>query len=182
MRFAAALVLTLLLSACGNAPASQPSLGGDFTLTNHDGRAMSLAELRGRRVLLFFGFTHCPDACPTMLSKVSRVYRLLGDDAKDITTVFVSVDPDRDTPAALKEYLSNFTVPTVGMTGPKADIDRIIGMYGGKYTIEPSASSAGPSVAHTTWLYIIGPDGEVKDRAHHGSTPEEIAAMVEKVG
>jgi protein SCO1 len=181
MRFLAALLAAVVLSACAEAPAAEPSVGGDFTLTNHDGRAMSLRELRGKRVLLFFGFTHCPDACPTMLSKISRVHRLLGEDAKDLTTVFISVDPERDTPAALKEYLSYFKVPTIGMTGTKAQIDEVIGMYGGKYTIEPSTSSAGPSVSHTTWLYIVDDEGKVRDRATHASTAEEIVAMVRKL-
>lgn len=181
MRFVAVLLAALALSACTEAPAAGPALGGDFTLTNQDGRAMSLRELQGKRVLLFFGFTHCPDACPTMLSKISRVHRLLGPEAKDLTTVFISVDPERDTPAALKEYLSYFKVPTIGMTGTKAEIDRVIGMYDGKYTIEPSTSSAGPSVSHTTWLYVIDREGRVRDRATHASTAEEIVAMVRKL-
>jgi len=179
MRAAAIALLLLLAAACNDAPA--PTLGGDFVLTNQDGRRMALHDLAGQRVLLFFGYTHCPDACPTMLSKLTRVYRLLGPDARRVTTVFVSVDPDRDSPAALKEYLSYFAIPVVGMTGTKAEIDRTIHAYGGRYEITPSRSAAGPSVSHTTWLYLIDDQGQLRQQFDPSADPEKIAGFVRQV-
>jgi protein SCO1/2 len=174
-----ATLLSLLAWSCGNAPA--PNLGGDFTLTNQDGRRMALHDLKGKSVLLFFGYTHCPDACPTMLSKLTRVYRLLGDNAKRVQTVFVSVDPERDSPAALKEYLSNFSIPVIGMTGTKAEIDKTISAYGGSYEITPSKSAAGPAVAHTTWLYLIDEEGQLRSQFEPGEDAEKIAGFVRQV-
>lgn len=172
----ASLLLGLAAWSCGNAPATRIN---DFALTNHDGHRMALHELQGHRVLLFFGFTHCPDACPTMLSKLTRVYRLLGSDAKDVRTIFVSVDPNRDSPAALKEYLSNFSIPVTGMTGTKAEIDRTISAYGGTYEITPSKSAAGPTVAHTTWLYLLDDGGTLRHKVNPATTePKEIAELI----
>lgn len=176
-----ALVVALFALAalrCGNMPTAR---GEDFTLTTQDGRRMSLHELHGKRVLLFFGYTHCPDACPTMLSKVSRVHRILGRDASGVATVFVSVDPGRDTPAALKEYLSNFSIPVIGMTGTKAEIDQTISAYGGTYEITPSQSAAGPSVSHTTWLYLIDGHGVMRHKVAPATDAGEIAALVRKL-
>jgi protein SCO1/2 len=175
----ASVVLGLVAGACGNAPAARVD---DFALTNHDGRRMALHELKGNRVLLFFGYTHCPDACPTMLSKLTRVYRLLGSDAKGVRTIFVSVDPDRDSPPALKEYLSNFSIPVVGMTGTKAEIDRTISAYGGTYEITPSKSAAGPTVSHTTWLYLLDDGGALRHKVNPATTdPKEIAELIRRL-
>ena len=178
-RVLAATLLSLAAWSCGNAPVT--NRGGEFTLINQDGQRMSLHDLKGKSVLLFFGYTHCPDACPTMLSKLTRVYRLLGDQKKLVQTVFVSVDPDRDSPAALKEYLSNFSIPVIGMTGPKARIDQTISAYGGSYEITPSKSAAGPAVAHTTWLYLIDKEGQLRAQFEPGEDAEKIAGFVRQV-
>jgi protein SCO1/2 len=103
--------------------------GANFTLTDQDGRPFQLSSLRGRVVLLFFGYTSCPDACPTTLSKLARVYKLLGRHRERVVTLFVSVDPGRDTPRVLKEYLKYFRVNAVGLTGTKEEIDRVVGFY-----------------------------------------------------
>src|ERR1019366_5768830 len=112
---AAALAALSTLGAAGcprHAADSIPILpiGGDFTLTDHNGQPFELSSLRGKVVLLFFGYTFCPDACPTTLSKLASVSRKLGDDAKRVKTLYVSVDPGRDTPAVMKDDLSNFDV------------------------------------------------------------------------
>jgi protein SCO1/2 len=172
--------LVLFAFAC-DAMHAEPALGvgGDFTLTSHDGRRLSLHDLRGKRVLLFFGYTHCPDACPTMLSKISRVYRTAGAAKKDLVTLFVSIDPDRDSPAALKEYLGYFaSVNAIGLTGSKSELDKVVKAYGARYAIEPSASAAGPSVSHSTYLYVIDREGKTRKLFTHESTPDEIAAYV----
>ena len=89
-------------------------VGGDFTLTDHNGQRFESSSLRGKAVLIFFGYTSCPDACPTTLSKLASVYKRLGEDAKLVKTLYISVDPERDTPDVLKAELGNFELDALG--------------------------------------------------------------------
>jgi protein SCO1/2 len=134
------------LAACQRTPAAPPlpilPIGGDFQLTDHDGRPFALASQRGKVVLIFFGYSSCPDACPTTLSKLSTVARRLGDDRSRMQALYVSVDPDRDTPQVLKDDLANFTVDAIGLTGTRADLDRVVQQYGAKYEIVQTPQSA----------------------------------------
>lgn len=159
-----ALVLSLLfLFACAPSPANQEKLMevADFTLVDHNGKPFQSTSLHGRPALLFFGYTHCPDACPTMLSRVARAYREAGAAADDIPTLFVSVDP-RDTPPILAQYLGYFTaVPAIGLTGTKEQIDHVVKQFGAQYVIRDTGSAAGPSVDHTIRLYLLDREGDI---------------------
>jgi protein SCO1/2 len=135
--------------------------GGDFALTDQTGRRFQLAQLRGKVVLLFFGYTSCPDACPNTLTKLANVYRLLGADKDRVVTLFVSVDPGRDTPAALKDYLAYFRINSIGLTGSKDEIDRVVNQYGARYEIEKSDSAMGYHINHSTDLYLLNQKGEI---------------------
>ena len=181
----AALLLTAsLLFACGGSPEPPPlshPLGGDFTLTDQDNAPFKLASRRGKVVLLYFGYTLCPEACPTMLAKLVRVFHLLGPRAKDVEVVFVSVDPRRDTPATLKSYLSYFKIPVTGLTGTKEEIDRVVHQYGAFYEFTDSGSAAGPLVNHSTHLYAIDRKGELGPLFAHDDPPDRIAAEIEKL-
>ncbi|HEV7764355.1 MAG TPA: SCO family protein [Thermoanaerobaculia bacterium] len=147
----------------------------DFTLIDHDGRPFRSSSLRGKPALLFLGYTHCPDACPMTMSNLARAYREAGAEARDIPTLFVSVDP-RDTPAILKEYLAYFgAVPAKGLTGSKAQIDEVVRQLGAKYEIRDSGSAAGPLVDHTLSIFLIGPDGRLKKKFHPTTDPSIIA-------
>jgi protein SCO1/2 len=187
-RAMAAMAAAVLLSTClgcsrsesGSLAAERSDGGGDFRLIDQNGRPFELARERGKVVLLYFGYTLCPDACPTMLSKLVRVYQLLGKDASRVETVFVSVDPQRDKPAKLKEYLGYFAIPAVGLTGPKEQIDRAVHRYGARYQITDSGSAAGPLVDHSTSLYLIDPKGDLRHTFQHDERPEVIAAEVGK--
>lgn len=166
----------LLLAACAQ-PAEQEKLLdiGAFTLVDHDGRVFRSESLRGRPALLFFGYTHCPDACPTMMSRVARAYRLAGAKAQDIPTLFVSVDP-RDTPPVLQQYLSYFSaVPAKGLTGSKAQIDAVVKQFAATYQMRDSGSAAGPLVDHTIRLYLLDRDGDVVRLFDPSTEVEEIA-------
>lgn len=147
----------------------------NFTLTNQDGRPFQLENLRGRVVLLFFGYTSCPDACPTTLSKLARVYKLLGQQSDRVVTLFISVDPGRDTPRVLKDYLKYFRLNSVGLTGTKEEIDRVVQLYGARYEIEKSDSAAGYHINHSTDLYLIDQKGEVAHRFKYEAGTKEIA-------
>ena len=108
-------------------------IGGDFTLTDHEGRPFQLSRRlaagSGDPLLLFFGFTHCPDVCPQTLSRLSRAMDLLGEDGRRVETLLITVDPGRDDPAALKAYLANFPLRSTGLTGEEDDIRAIAGRY-----------------------------------------------------
>ena len=173
---AATLVAALLYLACSQ-PAQREKLmqPGNFELVDHDGRPFRSASLKGRPALLFFGYTHCPDACPTMMSTVARAYREAGPSAREIPTLFVSVDP-RDTPAVLKKYLGYFgAVPAKGLTGSKPQIDAVVKQFGARYEIRETGSAAGPIVDHTIRLYLLDRDGDVIRLFDPGVDPAEIA-------
>jgi protein SCO1/2 len=172
----------VLLAACAQ-PAEQEKLLDiePFTLVDHDGRVFRSESLRGKPALLFFGYTHCPDACPTMMSRVSRAYRIAGVKAQDIPTLFVSVDP-RDTPPVLEQYLSYFAaVPAKGLTGSKAQIDGVVKQFGATYRIRDTGSAAGPLVDHTVRLYLLDREGDVVRSFDPSTTVEEIAEAMRSV-
>lgn len=155
---------------------------GEFELVDHEGRVFRSSSLRGTPALLFFGYTHCPDACPTTMSKVARAYREAGAQARGIPTLFVSVDP-RDTPAALKQYLAYFgAVPARGLTGSKAQIDHVVKQFGARYEIRDSGSAAGPVVDHTIRLYLLDREGDVVKLFDPTATAQEIAKEMKAVG
>jgi len=133
----------------------------DFTLTNQDGQPVRLSDYRGKLVVLFFGYTHCPDVCPTTLARLNQVMRALGDEAKAVQVLFVSVDPERDTPAVLKQFLSHFNPTFVGLTGQAeavAAVNTVFGVYVNK---EEVGSAAGYLVTHTARLYVIDREGRL---------------------
>ena len=151
-------IILLLVGPRSGTSAIPSSIGGPFKLTDQDGRVVSDQDLRGKPYLIFFGFTHCPDVCPTALFDISEVLRNLGPDADKTTALFISVDPERDTPAALKDYLSSFDPHVRGLTG---DADALAAVFkafrvyykkvpleGGDYTMD-----------HTALVYLMDKDG-----------------------
>src|SRR6202166_738970 len=132
-----AVLIALALVSCHRAELPILLVGGDFALTDYNSQHFELSSLRGKAVLVFFGYTSCPDVCPTTLSKLSEVYQRLGNDAKRVTVLYITVDPGRDTPAILKDDLSNFDIDALGLTGTKAEIDKVVALYGAQYQIVP---------------------------------------------
>jgi len=157
-------------------------IGGDFTLTDFNSQRFDLASLRGKAVLVFFGYTSCPDACPTTLSKLAEVSRKLGDQAKRVKTVYVSVDPERDTPAVLKADLGNFDLDAIGVTGTKAEIDKVVAEYDAAYEIVPTPESASKyTVAHTTTLYALDPAGKTRYAFRYEASVDEIVQGIKTI-
>jgi protein SCO1/2 len=146
----------------------------DFALTDQTGHPFHLSQLHGKVVLLFFGYTHCPDACPTTMAKLASVNKLIGKDADRVMIVFVSVDPGRDTPDILKSYLAYFHMNSVGLTGTKAQIDEVVKQYGARYEIEQSDSAAGYHVNHSTDLYLLNQQGELVKTFGYGDATQVI--------
>jgi len=162
--------------------ASAVAQRADFKLTDQDGHPFQFSQLRGKLALIFFGYTTCPDACPTTLSKLSHVYKMLDDSEQDrLVTVFVSVDPGRDKPAVLKKYLAYFRINTIGLTGPKDDIDQVVRQYGARYEIEQSDSAAGYHINHSTDLYLLDERGEVAHTFNYADGAQLIADEIRRV-
>jgi protein SCO1/2 len=170
IRIVAWVAVAALLAAVGlafllrpdavNMSASLPlsaKIGGPFELTTHEGKRMSSAELAGKPFAVFFGFTHCPDVCPTTLLELSALIAKLGPAADRMHFLFVSVDPERDTPEQLKLYLSNFNGRITGLTGTPAEIAAVARAYGAFYQKVPTKS--GFTYNHTAIVYLMGPDG-----------------------
>lgn len=137
----------------------------NFTLTNQDGQPLSLSDLQGKPVLLFFGFTHCPDVCPTTMAEFRQIKRDLGDQGGDLAYVFVSVDGTRDTPEVLKPYLAQFDPAFIGLTGTEDKVRQIGGDYFVFFNhspVEGTPSAAGYSVDHTSFTYLIDAEGKLR--------------------
>lgn len=153
-------------------------IGGDFTLTDDWNGTFQLADHQGEVFLLFFGYTTCPDFCPLTFSRLTRAYDLLGEQAENVTTLLVSVDPERDDPERLAEYLGFFDVRSTGLTGTKEEIDAVVADYAAYYEEVESESAAGTLFNHSTYLYLIDGEGRVRYLFGHGETPERIASGV----
>lgn len=177
-----AIVGTLLaMQKTSNPNGSPGKLGGDFTLQGDSG-AVSLSNFEGKLKLLFFGYTHCPDVCPLTMANVKVALKQLPDDMRaQVQTVFVSVDPERDTPEHLSQYVKFFDPNFVGLTGSKEQIDQVVRQYGAFYRIEKgNDNEANYTVSHSARVYLIGKDNEIKQYLYHDSKSEEIAQAIQK--
>jgi len=142
----------------GEMAVSPSSIGGSFRLTDQNGRTVTDADFKGKPFLVFFGFTHCPDVCPTALFDMSEAFRRLGPDAEKMSALFITVDPERDTPGKLKDYLQSFHPRISALTGTQAEIDAVTKAYkayakkvpldGGEYTMD-----------HTAIVYLMDREG-----------------------
>lgn len=171
------LVCTVVLAAgcAAGTKDAAPKIGGDFTLTDHNSSRFELASLRGKVVLVFFGYSMCPDVCPTTLSKLATVARRLGPESAQLKTLYITVDPDRDTPEVLKADLALFNLDALGLTGTRAELDSVVAKYGASYKIVPTPESAGKySVSHSTTLYVLDKTGAVVLTFPYEATAEQI--------
>lgn len=183
---AASVVALAVSAACQSAPPAPElpvlPIGGDFELTGHDGQPFALQSLRGKVVLIFFGYSSCPDACPTTLSKLSSVARRLGDDRSKIQALYVSVDPDRDTPPVLKADMENFSIGALGLTGKKDDIDKVVKQYAAAYEIVPTPESAANyTISHTTSVYALDTQGRVRKTFAYEATVDEVVTGIREI-
>jgi protein SCO1/2 len=155
-------------------------VGGAFTLTDHNGRRVSDADFRGRFMLIFFGYTFCPDVCPLELQTIGRAMEILGAKGKKITPVFITVDPARDTPAHLKDYVTAFHPRLVGLTGSSAEIAAVAKAYKVYYG-KSAGTKAGATdylVDHSAFIYLMGPGGKLTALLRPKTKPEELAREI----
>lgn len=152
--------------------------GTPFILMDHNGRTVTDQDFSGYVRLVYFGYAHCPDVCPTTLQTMSVVLDLLGPDADRVRPLFVTVDPQRDTVSLLRQYMSSFDRRIVALTGSPEMIERIARGYGIKYERAEGGGIAGYSIDHTASVLLLGPEGEYAGRLAHGASAEEITKSV----
>jgi protein SCO1/2 len=173
-------LIILLLVACqpyqfNGTQYLDPQLAPDFELSKTDGDSFRLSDHRGEIVLMFFGYTSCPDVCPTTLAEARRVLEGLGDEADQVKFVFITVDPERDTPEVLGTYVSAFHPSIVGLTGSTDELAALrqdYGIFAEKEKLEGSA--AGYIVSHTARVFLVDAEGRLKLSYSFGTPPEDI--------
>jgi protein SCO1/2 len=154
-------------------------IGGAFRLIDQDGRTVTDQDFKGRPFLVFFGFTHCPDVCPTTLFEISEVLRKLGGDADRMRALFITVDPERDTPKAMKEYLSSFDPHLMGLTGDPAAVAAVAKAYRVYFKKIP-LDDGGYTMDHTAIVYLMNKNGQFVAPFSLKRTTEAAAADLRK--
>lgn len=182
------LFLAAALTACGpKAPANggaatasrgEALIGGPFQLMDQDGRPTDQRVLNGKWSLVFFGYTYCPDVCPTTLQLLAQTKARLGDAGRDVQAVFISIDPGRDTPGQIKSYLQtpSFPQPTLGLTGSEAQIAAAAKAY--RVFYQKQGTGEGYSMAHTAIIYLMNPAGKFDRPLAETLTPTEMATQI----
>ena len=162
-------------------PVAALPAGGDFTLQSAGG-PVSLHDFAGKLTLVYFGYTYCPDVCPTSLAATADGLRLLApEELARVAMLFVSVDPERDTPARLKEYGEFFHPRIVGVTGTPAEVADVARRYGVFYAKQKVATAGdGYVVDHTSDTYVVAPDGRLVGRIAHATPPDRVAVEIRK--
>ena len=181
--FAASLIVGLMImfwAMGGVSKVAQPAaIGGPFQLTDQNGKAVTDKSLKGKPTLIFFGYTHCPDVCPTSLFEISEVLRAMGRDADKVNAIFISVDPERDTPAAMKDYLSSFDPHLEGLSGDPAETAKVITSYR-VYAKKVPTKDGDYTMDHTALIYLMDRDGRFVSPFNLKRTPEEAAVELKR--
>jgi protein SCO1 len=156
------------------------TIGGPFKLVSTNGETISDQSYRGKWLLIFFGYTFCPDVCPTSLNDMSVALEKLGTEANDIQPLFITVDPQRDTPEVMREYLKSFDSRIVGLTGTQEQIDDVMKEYRVYAEAQKTAGDENYLVSHSAYLYLMDPRGTFVNVIQGTASGEEIAAWVRK--
>ncbi len=154
-------------------PPNTLAIGGPFELIDQDGKARSDADFKGKNLLIYFGYTYCPDMCPTGLQSMSRALDQMGDSAKNVQPLFVTIDPARDTPAKMKEYIASFHPAIIGLTGSAEQIAKIAKEYQVYYKKGENVDEHDYVMDHSSLIYLMDPEGKFI-----ATFPEEVAPAV----
>jgi protein SCO1/2 len=179
---ALAIVASVVLWRMGDPAAPSggaASVGGPYVLTDQNGRPRSDRDFHGRWVLLYFGYTFCPDVCPTTLAKMSAALGKLGPQADRFVPVFITIDPERDTPSVLKTYLAAFGPQFVGLTGQPSDIARVAHTYRVYYAKHPLAGG-NYAMDHSSVIYLLDPNGNFVKAYDDDASVPALAADLKK--
>jgi len=184
------LLLTVLPASANDTEDSSPEvligallegrgpIGGPFDLIDHTGQRRTDADFRGKLVLIYFGYTHCPDVCPTELQSISLALDALGAAAAAVQPLFITVDPERDPPAHLADYVSSFHPRLVALHGSAADIRSVALAYQVFFARSAAPAREGYMLDHTGFIYLVGKDGRYLGFLPPGSAPEQIVEAV----
>jgi protein SCO1/2 len=180
---AALLVLPGVLQRLPSAPSTGRALiGGPFTLTDHTGRRVTDQDFRGRHMLVMFGFTFCPDVCPSGLQVMSAAFDKLGAKAERVTPVFITVDPERDTPAVLAAYVPSFHKRLVGLTGTPEEVAAAAQAYRVYYRkVRDAKSTVDYTIDHSAFIYLMGADGAYIAHFTHATGVDALADRLAKL-
>jgi protein SCO1 len=181
------VAIAVSLFACSpqaTPPLAGARIGGPFVLTGEDGRPVSDADFRGRYRIVYFGYTYCPDVCPTDVANLMNGWRTFGgaDAGRGgrIVSLFITVDPARDTPAKLKDFTDHFDPRLIGLTGSAAAIATVAKAYGVAYSAQSSSVPGAYLVDHTNAAYLMDPDGKPLALLPSDGTPAQIASELDK--
>ena len=181
--FAASLVVGLLVmfwAMGGVSKVAQPAvIGGPFALTDQNGKTVTDKSLKGKPTLIFFGYTHCPDVCPTSLFEISEVLRAMGKDADKVNAYFISVDPERDTPSTMMDYLSSFDPHLEGLSGDPAETTKVLTSYR-VYAKKVPTKDGDYTMDHTALIYLMDRDGRFVSPFNLKQTPEAAATELKR--
>src|ERR1700754_1263156 len=173
------LVVVLWLLGGLRGVTAPSAIGGPFQLTDQAGQAVTEKNLQGRPTLIFFGFTHCPDVCPTSLFEISEILRAMGTDADKVNAYFISVDPERDTASAMKDYLASFDPHLKGLTGDPAAVQKVLTEYR-VYAKKVPLKDGDYTMDHTALIYLMDRDGKFVSPFNLKRAPEEAAADLKR--
>lgn len=190
LRVFAVLFLMLGLVACNPGTPKTPFKGTDITgvpwgkelrLTDHTGQVRSLPDFYGKVVVIFFGYTHCPDVCPTTMGELALALKQMGADAAKVQVLFVTLDPGRDTPAVLRQYVPSFNPTFLGMTGTEAEVAQAAKSFNVFYEKKETGSKAGYLVDHSANTFVLDPQGRVRLLYGFGAAPESIVNDIKQL-
>lgn len=181
----AAFVLCCVLGACGEKPAqfnatdiTGVDYGAALKLPDANGQPRSLAEFSGKVVAVFFGYTQCPDACPTTLSLMANIAQQLGEDAKRLQVILVTVDPDRDTPELLRQYATAFNPSFIALRGTPEETKAVAKAFNVFYEKRGDIAGGKYTMDHTAGIYLFDPKGRTRLFVRYGETPENLLADI----
>ncbi len=156
-----------------------PQVGGPFRLTDHTGKPVTDQDFRGRYMLIYFGYSFCPDVCPTTLGVMAEALQKLGSDSRRVVPIFITIDPERDTPKVLADYMRAFGPQFIGLTGNPAvikDVEKEYRVYAVKRPLDPSkGNAAGYGMDHSSVLYLMGPNGKLVSFYDEAISPDDLA-------
>jgi protein SCO1/2 len=181
-------ILLMLIAACSPKPAAFVATditGADFnkplTLTDHFGNKRTMSDFKGKVVVLFFGYTHCPDVCPTTMVEMKNTMKLLGDQADEVQVLFVTVDPQRDTQQVLAQFVPSFDKRFIGLWGSLQETAATLGNFKIYFAKVPGKTETDYTIDHSSGMYIFDKQGNIRLYTSYGQKPADIANDIKKL-